>query len=95
LWRYDQENKGSTEKKKLGMKRKSWGCVGGEETKIGCQGKIWECCKADDGKGIEKLGIRLEDHFPVLSALPEAAEPTRKDKKQRGRNSTITVILLN
>ncbi|KAE9377446.1 CHL4 family chromosome segregation protein-like protein [Stipitochalara longipes BDJ] len=68
--------------------------------KLIARGRFGKSAKADDGKGIERLDVRLEDHFPVVSASPEediesaeAGEPARKDKKHKGRRSTITLEL--
>lgn len=68
--------------------------------KLVARGRFGKSAKVDDGKGIERLDVRLEDHFPAISALEteeadpaEATEPARQDKKQKGRRSTITLEL--
>lgn len=53
--------------------------------------------KPNDGKGIERLDIRLEDPFPSLaSTIPEPANESaieRKRQKNKGRRSTIEAEL--
>ena len=96
----DQEEKDSTEKK-LGMKRKRVDDPSVvKRRRLVAKGRFGSTAKAGDGKGIERLDVRLEDHFPIVSALSddeadaaEAGEPIRKDKKQKGRRSTITLEL--
>jgi central kinetochore subunit Mis15/CHL4 len=97
----DQQDRDSAKKKNLGMKRKR---VEDESVvnrrKLVARGRFGNSAKADDGKGIERLDVRLEDHYPVIFAVPddemepsEVAQPGKKGKKQKGRRSTITMEL--
>jgi central kinetochore subunit Mis15/CHL4 len=96
----DQEDKDSAEKKS-GMKRKRVEDPSAvKRRKLVARGRFGKSAKAGDGKGIERLDVRLEDHFPTVSALAdddveaeEGIEPARKDKKHKGRRSTITLEL--
>ena len=96
-----QEDKRSAQKKSLGMKRKR---VEDESVvkrrKLVAKGRFGNSGKANDGQGIERLDVRLEDHFPATSAAPDddidtpgAEEPGNRGKKQKGRRSTITLEL--
>jgi len=96
----DQEDKPSVEGKNAGMKRKR---VEDESVlkrrKLIAKGRFGNSGKADDGKGIERLDIRLEDQFPVSAAPNDDMEATEAEdlgnrgKKQKGRRSTITLEL--
>jgi central kinetochore subunit Mis15/CHL4 len=96
----EQEEKDHVEKK-IGMKRKRVEDASVmKRRKLVAKGRFGNTAKADDGKGIERLDVRLEDHFPIVSAAPddevdvaETEEPAKKDKKQKGRRSNITLEL--
>lgn len=96
----EPDSKDLTEKRQ-GMKRRRVEDVSmAKRRKLVAKGRFGSAAKVDDGKGIERLDVRLEDHFPILSALAadevdaaEAEEPARKGKKQKGRRSTITLEL--
>ncbi len=97
----DKEEAQSLEKKTSSMKRKR---VEDESVvkrrELIAKGRFGNSAKAGDGKGIERLDIRLEDHFPADSVLldeklesAEVVEPGKKSKKQKGRRSTISLEL--
>jgi central kinetochore subunit Mis15/CHL4 len=97
----DGEEDKDSASKKSGMKRKR---VEDEfvvkRRKLVAKGRFGNSAKADDGKGIERLDIRLEDLFPAVSASPdeeiepvEAGDRARNTQKQKGRRSTITLEL--
>lgn len=98
-----EDVQGATEAgdKRLSMKRKRVEDASVlKRRKLVARGRFGNSAKADDGKGIERLDVRLEDHFPAVSAAleedaanVEAEEPAIRDKKQKGRRSTITLEL--
>lgn len=88
--------------KTLGMKRKA--DDGGEDAvkrrRIQAVARFGTSAKPNDGQGIERLDIRIEDPFPVLHFASEAqfsddeeplATPTtsQPSKKRRGRHSAL------
>jgi central kinetochore subunit Mis15/CHL4 len=84
------------EKENLGMKRKR---VEDESVvkrrKLVAKGRFGNSAKVDDGKGIERLDVRLEDLFPSAEAMDDdvvVAGEVDKTKK-KGRRSTICLEL--
>jgi central kinetochore subunit Mis15/CHL4 len=59
------------------------------------QARFGKSAKVDDGKGIERLDIRLEDTFPSVVSIGADNEPAipRGQRKQKGRRSTIETEL--
>jgi central kinetochore subunit Mis15/CHL4 len=62
------------------------------------QGRFGNTAKAEDGKGIERLDIRIEDPFPEAAEEeepdPNPDESTReRGTKRKGRRSSITIEL--
>jgi central kinetochore subunit Mis15/CHL4 len=85
-----------SEKENLGMKRKR------EEDesvvkrrKLVAKSRFGSSAKTNDGKGIERLDVRLEDLFPSAEAIDdEVAAAGEVDKtKKKGRRSTISLEL--
>ncbi|PMD30053.1 CHL4 family chromosome segregation protein-like protein [Hyaloscypha variabilis F] len=96
----DQEAIEATEKKRSMKRKRAEDVSVMKRRKLVAKGRFGNSAKPDDGKGIERLDVRLEDHFPTISTSPEegpesvdAEEPIKKDKKQKGRRSTITLEL--
>jgi central kinetochore subunit Mis15/CHL4 len=64
--------------------------------KLVAQGRFGNSARRDDGKGIERLDIRLEDAFPAgghLFAEIEEAPRDGREKKKKGRRSAVDVAL--
>ncbi|KAM3072567.1 chromosome loss-related protein [Clarireedia jacksonii] len=59
------------------------------------QARFGKSAMADDGKGIERLDVRLEDTFPSVVSIAPDNEPAipRGQRKQKGRRSTIETEL--
>jgi central kinetochore subunit Mis15/CHL4 len=93
----------SKEGEKKGMKRKREEDVEVvKRRKRIAQGRFGNSGKEDDGKGLERFDVRIEDPFPIPSALfaelpidfpssPLSDNPTKS--KRRGRRSTISAEL--
>ena len=66
--------------------------------KVIAQGRFGNSAKRDDGKGIERLDVRLEDTFPDVNLFAEidfdTPDSNQSDKrKKRGRRSAVDMEL--
>ncbi|KAF8847886.1 CHL4-domain-containing protein [Acephala macrosclerotiorum] len=64
--------------------------------KLVAKGRFGDTAKADDGKGIERLDVRVDDLFPEATAAEdEDLDDNARDrsKKAKGRRSTISAEL--
>lgn len=85
-----EENK--TEEGERGMKRKREDDPAVVKRRKGiAQGRFGNSARRDDGKGIERLDIRLEDPFPDVNLFAEIDLPSEQPgkKKRRGRRSAV------
>lgn len=93
----DSNRSERTEEKKVTLKRKKEDDEGVvKRSKLVARGRFGNTAKPDDGKGIERLDIRVEDLFPdTNSAEEEEVVPTEsaRDHHRKGRKSTITAEL--
>ena len=83
-------------RKELGLKRKRSEDEGmAKRRKMVAWGRFGESAKVDDGKGIERLDIRLDESFPITESVDEVASevPAADRKKSKGRRSTISLQL--
>ncbi|PSS27040.1 hypothetical protein M430DRAFT_31941 [Amorphotheca resinae ATCC 22711] len=95
----ESDEEGSAEKppQVRGMKRRredDEGVV--QRRKLVAQGRFGNSARFGDGKGIERLDIRLEDPFPAPVSLPSGSSPdgdldrgARRGERRKGRRSTI------
>lgn len=94
----DAESDKRQEEKASGLKRKreeDHNIV--KRRRLVAQGRFGNTAKPDDGKGIERLDIRIEDPFPEAAEEEEQDlndEDTRdRSTKRKGRRSSITIEL--
>jgi central kinetochore subunit Mis15/CHL4 len=87
------------EKRESGLKRKrvdNGALV--QRRKLVAQGRFGNSARPDDGKGIERLDVRIDDPYPRASALEEdiAVDGELRDRsntKRKGRRSTLDLEL--
>ena len=99
-----REDMGEGKGQEVGMKRKREE----DETvvkrrKLVAKGRFGNSAQKDDGLGIERMDVRLEDQFPSTAATVEEDDDVLPDttptdeaagsKKKKGRRSTITAEL--
>ncbi|KAI1780763.1 CHL4-domain-containing protein [Hypoxylon cercidicola] len=74
-----------------------------KRARVAAQARFGDTAKVDDGKGVERLDIAIEDPFPIDTAIPppdddygsrkdaDAGEPSRR--KSKGRKSILDLSL--
>lgn len=82
----------------MGLKRKrEEGSDVVKRRKLVAQGRFGNTAKPDDGKGIERLDVRIDDLYPSTSHCEdpgEDAEPRHRSRaKNKGRRSTLDMEL--
>ena len=91
----DEENAGKA--KMIGMKRRREEDANVvKRRKLVAQGRFGNSAKADDGKGVERLDVRIEDPFPSSSrvaSIMAPADDAEKQGRKKGRRSTISFEL--
>ncbi|KUJ06581.1 CHL4-domain-containing protein [Mollisia scopiformis] len=93
----DVESNTKEEEKGLKRKREEAHDVV-KRRRLVAQGRFGNTAKADDGKGIERLDIRVEDLFPEADAAEEEdlnLDDSARDRnsKRKGRRSSISIEL--